>query len=113
MPQKKNPDVLELVRGKYHVVLAAQIQLQTLAANLISGYHRDLQLTKRPVMESLDVTRDSLSIMSKVIGNLEVDKTACEKALTEEVFATEKVYELVRQGVPFREAYRSVGRKYE
>jgi argininosuccinate lyase len=113
MPQKKNPDVLELVRAKYHAVLACETQLKTATANLISGYHRDLQLTKKPVMEALDITRDSLSIMSRVIGNLEVDKAACEKALTEEVFATEKVYELVRQGVPFREAYRRVGRKYE
>jgi argininosuccinate lyase len=113
MPQKKNPDVLELVRAKYHEVLGCQVRLQTATANLISGYHRDLQLTKKPVMESLDITHDSLSVMSKVIYNLEVDKAACEKALTEEVFATEKVYELVRKGVPFREAYRRVGRKYE
>jgi argininosuccinate lyase len=113
MPQKKNPDVLELVRAKYHAVLACEIQLKTTTANLPSGYHRDLQLTKKPVMEAIDTTRDSLSIMAKVVAAVEADEAACAKGLTEEVFATEKVYELVKQGVPFREAYRLVGKRYE
>lgn len=113
MPQKKNPDVLELVRAKYHVVLACQIQLQTTTAGLISGYHRDLQLTKKPLMEALDAAADSLAILAKLVSGLEVDEAACAKALTEEVFATERVYALVKQGVPFREAYRRVGKQYE
>jgi argininosuccinate lyase len=113
MPQKKNPDVLELVRAKYHEILARETQLKTTTANLISGYHRDLQLTKKPVMEAIDITRDSLSVMAKVIAAVEVDAAACAKGLTEEVFATERVYDLVKQGVPFREAYRTVGKQYE
>jgi argininosuccinate lyase len=87
--------------------------LKTTTANLPSGYHRDLQLTKKPVMEAIDTTRDSLSIMAKVVAAVEADEAACAKGLTEEVFATEKVYELVKQGVPFREAYRLVGKRYE
>jgi argininosuccinate lyase len=113
MPQKKNPDVLELVRAKYHAVLACQIQLQTTTANLISGYHRDLQLTKKPLMEALDAAAASLAILAKVVSGIEVDEEACAKALTEEVFATERVYELVKQGVSFREAYKRVGKQYE
>jgi argininosuccinate lyase len=113
MPQKKNPDVLELVRARYHGILAGQIQVQTTTANLISGYHRDLQLTKKPVMEALDSARASLDILAKVVTGVEVDEAACARALSEEVFATERVYELVKQGVPFREAYRRVGRQYE
>lgn len=113
MPQKKNPDVLELVRAKYHEVLGREMQIKTATANLISGYHRDLQLTKKPVMEAIDITRDSLSVMAKVIAAVEVDATACSKGLTEEVFATERVYDLVKKGVPFRDAYRTVGKQYE
>ncbi|MBN2200438.1 argininosuccinate lyase [bacterium] len=113
MPQKKNPDVLELVRAKYHAVLACQIQLQTTTAGLISGYHRDLQLTKKPLMEALDAAAASLAVLAKVVTGVEVDGAACAKALTEEVFAAERVYALVKQGVPFREAYRRVGKQYE
>jgi argininosuccinate lyase len=113
MPHKKNPDVLELVRAKAHEVLARETQLRTATVNLISGYHRDLQLTKKPVMEAIDITRGSLSIMAKVVAALEADAAACERGLTEEVFATDKVYDLVKQGMPFREAYRTVGKQYE
>lgn len=113
MPQKKNPDVLELIRARYHEVLARETQLKTATANLISGYHRDLQLTKKPVMEALDITADCLSIAAKVIAALIVNAEACSKGLTEEVFATERVYELVKKGMPFREAYRTVGKQYE
>ena len=50
MPQKKNPDVLELIRAKYHTIVSNEVQLKSMTANLISGYHRDLQLTKKPVI---------------------------------------------------------------
>jgi argininosuccinate lyase len=113
MPQKRNPDVLELVRAYYHRVLAAEFQLKSQISNLISGYHRDLQLTKKPVMESLDITIKSLEIMTLVIDNLKVDEARCLAGLTPEIFATEKVYELVKQGVPFREAYRKIAREFE
>ena len=113
MPQKKNPDVLELVRAHYHRVLAAEFQLKTQISNLISGYHRDLQLTKKPVMESLDITLKSLDIMTLVIDNLKVDEAECRAGLTPEIHATEKVYELVKQGVPFREAYKKIAREFE
>jgi len=113
MPQKKNPDVLELLRAKYHGVAARSQELQSLIANLISGYHRDLQLSKKPVMEALDTTRECIEMMTRVIQNLQVDESACQKAMTKELFATEEVYALVRQGIPFREAYRRVGKRYE
>jgi len=113
MPQKKNPDVLELLRAKYHGVAARSQELQSLIANLISGYHRDLQLSKKPVMEALDTTRECIEMMTRVIQNLQVDEAACRKAMTKELFATEEVYALVRQGIPFREAYRRVGKRYE
>jgi len=113
MPQKKNPDILELVRAKYHVVISQEFQLKSMTANLISGYHRDLQLTKKPVMNAFETTIDCLSVMSAVIQNLNVNSEKCEQAMTDEVLATEKVYELVRQGIPFRDAYRTISKQYE
>ncbi len=112
MPQKKNPDVLELVRAKYHVVVSYEFQIKHASSNLISGYHRDIQLTKQPTMNSLEITEQCLSIISLIFTKLKVNKDNCLKALTAEVYATEKVYELVEQGIPFREAYKIISEKF-
>jgi argininosuccinate lyase len=108
MPQKKNPDVLELIRARYHLVNSCEFEIKNVTANLISGYNRDLQLTKQAVIKALEITEESLSIMIYMITNLKVDKKNCQKAMTEELYATDKVYQLVRKGVPFREAYMMV-----
>ncbi len=112
MPQKKNPDVLELVRAKYHIVLSNELQVKSMIGNLITGYHRDFQLTKKPVMESLAITLQSLEVMALVVAHLKVDERRCQAALTDELYATERVYELVKAGVPFRDAYRRVAEQY-
>ena len=108
MPQKRNPDVLELVRARYHHVVALEFQVKNTIANLLSGYNRDLQLTKGPTMRGLDVTQASLSVMALVFDGLGVNADRCQAGLTDEVYATERVYELVKKGVPFREAYRRI-----
>ncbi|MDK2976412.1 MAG: argininosuccinate lyase, partial [Candidatus Marinimicrobia bacterium] len=113
MPQKKNPDVLELVRANYHVVLGYEMQVKSLIGNLISGYHRDFQLLKEPVMKSLEILLETVSILTLVFENLTVNEEQCKKAMTDELFATEKVYELVKKGMSFREAYRRVMMNYE
>lgn len=112
MPHKKNPDVLELVRAKYHIVVSYEFQIKELTSHLISGYHRDLQLTKKPVMEGIDITKSSISIMNLVISNMKVDKQKCKKALSKEIFATEEVHKLVKKGMPFREAYGIIAKKF-
>ncbi len=108
MPQKKNPDVLELVRAGVHVVASCQDRIQGIVGNLLTGYHRDLQWTKKPLLESLSLTRDSLAVMTAVIEDLEVDEERCRSAMTSELFATERACDLVKRGVPFRDAYRRV-----
>jgi argininosuccinate lyase len=112
MPQKKNPDVLELLRAKYHEVFAAEIQVRNTAVNLISGYHRDLQLTKEPLIRGFNTTLVSLQIATLVFRNLSVDPAKCQAAMSDELFATAKVYELVEKGMPFREAYRIVAQQF-
>ena len=112
MPQKENPDVLELLRANYHVVVSYEFQVKNIIGNLMSGYSRDLQLTKEPVMRGLEITKKSLSITNLIFESLKVNKENCNKALTKDIYATEEVYELVRQGVPFREAYKTISQKY-
>jgi argininosuccinate lyase len=114
MPQKRNPDVLELVRAKYHVVLACESQLRTMLANLPSGYHRDLQLTKEPLLRAIDCTRESLAAMALLFSRLEVDAAACRRGLTDDLYATQRAYRLVQEeGVSFREAYARVKDRLE
>jgi len=108
MPQKKNPDVLELVRAKYSIVLGYEFQLKNLTSNLISGYNRDMQLTKEPIIKGIKTTKDSIEIMSLVINKLKINKDKCSKAMTPELYATEKVYKLVKKGKSFRDAYKEV-----
>lgn len=110
MPQKKNPDVLELVRGKYHVVCGEEFKVRSLVSNLTSGYQRDLQLMKGPLFRAFDTTARCLEIMTLVLSGIEVDEERCRSAMTDELFATETVYQLVKEGMPFRDAYRQVAK---
>ncbi len=112
MPQKQNPDLLELIRAKYHVVRAEEQKVLSLVGNLMSGYQRDLGLTKEPLFTAFDETFASLAMMARVIADLRIDEAACRSALTKEIHATEEAYRLVAEGMPFRDAYRKVGEKY-
>ena len=112
MPQKKNPDVLELLRAKYHAVVSCELYVKSVTANLLSGFNRDVQLTKGPTMQGLEIAKESLSVAARIFKKLRVNKENCKKALTEEIYATEKAHELVRKGKPFREAYGEVAREY-
>lgn len=113
MPQKKNPDVLELIRAKYYIVLGEEFKIKSLIGNLISGYNRDIQLTKEPLMNSIEIAKESLIISTLVLSCMKVKKDNCENALTKELYATQEAYELAKQGMPFREAYKEIGKKYK
>lgn len=112
MPQKKNPDVLELIRAKYHVVLGEEFKIKGIIGNLISGYNRDTQLTKEPLFNSINITKDCLKVICLVISGIEVNEEKCKEAMTKELFATEEAYKLVKKGMSFREAYKEVGKKW-
>ena len=110
MPQKKNPDVLELLRAKYHVVSSYEFQVSGIASDLMSGYNRDVQLTKEPVMNGFSITSSSLEIVVLLFKHLTVNREKCSKAMTDNLFATERVYQLVKEGIPFRDAYQQVAK---
>lgn len=111
MPQKKNPDALEILRANYHLINSYEFQIKEVISNLLSGYNKDLQLTKEPTMKSFEVVEKSLKIATIVIKEIKVDKKRSEEGLTNEVYATERAYSLVKRGVPFREAYKKVAKE--
>ena len=112
MPHKKNPDVLELIRATVHQVAANLTQVQNTSLNLISGYHRDLQLTKEPLINGIQATLESVKVAALVVQGLETDNRVLTKAMTDDLYSVEKVYELVKKGVPFREAYKIVASEF-
>lgn len=110
MPQKKNPDVLELVRAYHHRLTAEMQSLATGPSNLPGGYHRDLQLTKAAVMRSVQVTSDVLTALERVVQGVQFDAEKTVAACTPELLATQRALERVAEGVPFRAAYQLEGR---
>ncbi len=108
MPQKFNPDVLELVRSKAAQVLGLQTAALSLLHAMPGGYNRDLQDCKGLYMKGLDVTRTTLRILAQVVEGLTVDANACRKAFSPGVFATDVALRLVAEGTPWRDAYHEV-----
>ena len=109
MPQKRNPDVFELARATYHRLTAELHLLLSLPANLPSGYHRDLQLTKEAVMRAVLTARDLFTALRHILPGVRFDADAMRATLSPGLFATDAALALVEQGVPFREAYRRTG----
>lgn len=108
MPQKKNPDVLELVRAKASRVAAASEAVFALLKGLPTGYNRDLQEAKEPFLEGMATTRSCLRIMKGLVDGMAIRKEALIRGFTPDVFATDRALELVNQGMPFRDAYHHV-----
>lgn len=108
MPQKRNPDIFELTRGRAGVVAGLSMQAMAVAGSLPGGYHRDLQLVKGPLMEGLDTVAAMLAMVAEAVPQLGVDQGRCHAAVAGDLLATDEVYRRVRDGVPFRSAYREV-----
>ncbi len=109
MPQKRNPALLELTRAKANVVNSLHFRVLGIITSLYSGYNRDFQLTKGPLVESLDITEQTLYLLGYFIPKIKVNRETLINSFTPEVYATDRVLELVKEGVPFRDAYKEVG----
>ncbi|HEV3472320.1 MAG TPA: argininosuccinate lyase [Actinomycetota bacterium] len=110
MPQKRNPDVAELVRGRASVTSADLQALLGLLKGLPLAYDRDLQEDKAIVFRAFDRTKGSVAGMSGLLGALTFDEAALERAATSAgMWATDAAEALVRKGVPFRDAHRAIG----
>lgn len=108
MPQKKNPDVIELVRARATRVKACEIAVYDLIKGSAGGYNRDLQDAKEPFMEGISMTRACLRVLSPFIQSIRVNKEKLLAGFAPDVFATDRALELVGQGMPFRDAYHYV-----
>ena len=107
MPNKQNPDVIEILRANYSILAGQASELENIIS-LPSGYHRDLQLTKRSLVSSFNISLKSLGILPKLIKSIKVNKKNSLEYIDNEMKMTDKVYALVNQGIPFRDAYNKV-----
>lgn len=113
MPHKKNPDIFELIRARCNRLQALPNELTLLLANLPSGYHRDLQLTKEILFPAFGELQGCFAMMTHALGYIEVKNNILQDEKYRYLFSVEAVNEKVKQGLPFREAYRQVGESIE
>ncbi|PKK34647.1 argininosuccinate lyase [Siphonobacter sp. SORGH_AS_0500] len=111
MPHKKNPDVAELLRGKTNRLKALPMEVTLVLSNLPSGYHRDMQLLKEILMPAIEDILDCLDITAYMLENIQVKTELLKDEKYDLLFSVERVNELVIEGVPFRDAYRQVGKE--
>jgi len=110
MPQKKNPDVLELVRGYAGRLMANAMSVMTMMKGLPLTYNRDMQLDKEPLFNSFEIVLSELKVMSGLIKTLKFNKVKIEEHLDDEaLYATDLVYYLVKKGVAFKSAHNITG----
>jgi argininosuccinate lyase len=111
MPQKKNPDMAELTRGKSGRLYGNLIALLTTMKGLPASYNRDLQEDKRPLFDSVDTVREALDVFAAMLPEVTVNSARMEEAATDpNLLATDLAEYLVKKGMPFREAHEAVGK---
>ncbi|MDG1761343.1 MAG: argininosuccinate lyase [Flavobacteriaceae bacterium] len=113
MPHKKNPDVFELIRGKCNALQGLPNQLTLMANNLPSGYHREMQLFKGPIIEGIEELKACLEMMTFSIEQVIVKEGITLDEKYDYLFSVDTLNELVNQRVPFRDAYKQVGETIE
>jgi argininosuccinate lyase len=106
MPNKRNPDVVELMRGSYASVAAAKAEIEQLLS-LPSGYHRDLQVSKGALVHGFGRGLAALGLLPDLLAKLEWREDRLRAALDPSMYATDLAMELAAQGTPFRDAYRA------
>ena len=113
MPHKKNPDLFELVRGKCNNLQALPNQLALLTSNLPSGYHRDLQLAKGPIIDAIQELKACMDILLFSLPKLEVTKDITAQKKYDYLFSVDTLNTGVIAGKPFRDAYHELGQAIE
>ncbi len=114
MPQKKNLDVLELVRARVKKIISAYLEATSIVASLPSGYNRDTQEIKKILIESVETTLESVKIVQLVILGLVPNESQMAKNISKDMFAAHFAFEIMKEkGLPFREAYQFVGQNLE
>ncbi len=113
MPHKKNPDVFEIMRGRCNRLQALPNEMALLLTNLPVGYHREMQLLKDILFPATTELRKTLEMADFMLANLSVNEQILDDAKYDYLFTVEDVNRLALEGMPFREAYRTVGMQVE
>ncbi|MCR9226209.1 MAG: argininosuccinate lyase [Flavobacteriaceae bacterium] len=113
MPHKKNTDVFELIRAKCNKIQTVPNQLILIMNNLPSGYHRDLQLVKEVIVPALQDMHACLEMMTFSLKEINVNKSILEDPKYDYLFSVDTLNELVKSGMPFRDAYKTMGKAIE
>ncbi len=109
MPHKKNPDVWEILRGKCNRIQSLQNEISLMTTNMVHGYHRDYQLLKDVLFPGLELMHSCLFMAKYMLENISVKEDILNDKKYEYLFTVEEVNKRVLEGMPFREAYKSVG----
>ena len=109
MPQKRNPDVLELARGRCRELRGIAEWHRQIVSGLPGSYHRDFQLHKRPLLAGMDAAAATLDVLTRLVPVLQVNSACCAAAMSDELYAAHQAYVLVASGQTFRDAYREIG----
>ncbi|XP_066599605.1 argininosuccinate lyase [Prorops nasuta] len=109
MPQKRNPDSMELIRGKTGTLIGKCTGFLTTLKGLPSTYNKDLQEDKEVLFSTFDSIYNMINITRKVIETLTINAKNCQEALNANMLATDMAYYLVRKGIPFRKAHHLIG----
>jgi len=110
MPNKRNPDAIELLRAQSAVVAGARAEIAS-ALSLPSGYHRDLQATKGPFLRAFAASLRALDVVPRVVATMRFDARRMRAAISPDCFATDAAVDLAARGVPFRDAYVQVAER--
>lgn len=108
MPHKKNPDVLELIRAKSNRLTGIPMEISSVTGNLISGYHRDFQVLKEILHPALEELKSCVLMLQYVVERIEVNDQIMGNDIYHYIFSVEEVNKKVKEGIPFRDAYREV-----
>jgi argininosuccinate lyase len=111
MPHKKNPDVFELIRAKTNKIKALPNDILLMTTNLPSGYHRDWQMLKELILPAFEELKSCMSLAYTMLSAIEVKQEIVKEEKYNYMFSVERVNELVLQGIPFRDAYKIVGKE--
>lgn len=113
MPHKKNPDVFELIRARCNALQALPQTITMITSNLPSGYHRDMQLLKEYLFPAFASLRDCMEMAGIMVEGMEISPNAADHEMYRYMFTVEEVNKLVLEGIPFREAYKTIGAAVE
>ena len=108
MPQKKNPDVFEIIRAKSNELQSLPGRISHLTSNLPTGYNRDMQLLKSMIFNAFTTIGECVEILVFMLGGIKIRKNITENPEYNLIFSTEEVNRLVKDGIPFRDAYKAV-----